>query len=114
MVVNLDKGSGDTVHLTLLSDEEYQVLKAEVEQAQAEAQAAQAEEEEVTVEPVTATAVESQANAYESEIEPEYQLGHQQVNIAFNRKTGKPFYLMDKINVCLNDFSIGILEKSVS
>ena len=29
--INLDKGSGDTVHLTLLSDEEYQILKAEVE-----------------------------------------------------------------------------------
>lgn len=77
-VMELIKGSGDTVHLTLLSDEEYQVLKAEVEQAQAEAQAAQAEEEEVTVEPVTANAVESQANAYESEIEPEYQLGNNQ------------------------------------
>ena len=83
MVVNLDKGSGDTVHLTLLSDEEYQVLKAEVEQAQAEAAAAAQEEEEdeeATIEAAVAPMQESCANAYESEIEPEYQLGHHQVS----------------------------------
>ena len=111
MVVNLDIGSGDTVHLTLLSDEEYQVLKAEVEQAQAEAAQEHvhklfdgvifafnkclalclevrdskinkykaAAEEEAAIEAETAPVVESQANAYESEIEPEYQLQHQQV-----------------------------------
>ena len=30
-VMELIKGSGDTIHLTLLSNEEYQTLKAEVE-----------------------------------------------------------------------------------
>jgi len=79
-VMELIKGSGDTVHLTLLSDEEYQVLKAEVEQAQAEAAAAaqEEEEEEATIEAAAAPMQESCANAYESEIEPEYMLGHQQ------------------------------------
>ena len=38
-----------------------------------------AAEEEAAIEAETAPAVESQANAYESEIEPEYQLQHQQV-----------------------------------
>ena len=57
------------------------MLKAEVEQAQAEAAAAaqEEEEEEATIEAAAAPMQESCANAYESEIEPEYMLGHQQV-----------------------------------
>ena len=59
------------------------MLKAEVEQAQAEAAAAAQEEEddeEATIEAAVAPMQESCANAYESEIEPEYQLGHHQVS----------------------------------
>lgn len=73
-VMELIKGSGDTVHLTLLSDQEYQVLKAEVEEAQAEQEASEAAaraEEAARVE-------EERFQAYESELEPEYTLSGQQ------------------------------------
>jgi len=71
-VMELIKGSGDTVHLTLLSDEEYQILKAEVEAAQ-QAEAAAAAEAQAAAQPEPVS-----FNAYESELEPEYTLGHQQ------------------------------------
>jgi len=78
-VMELIKGSGDTVHLTLLSDEEYQILKAEVEAAQqAEAAAQQAE---AAAQQAAAAAQQPEPesfNAYESELEPEYTLGGQQ------------------------------------
>jgi hypothetical protein len=78
-VMELIKGSGDTVHLTLLSDEEYQILKAEVEAAQqAEANAIAAQQAEAAA-AQQATAPEPESfNAYESELEPEYTLGGQQ------------------------------------
>jgi len=82
-VMELIKGSGDTVHLTLLSDEEYQVLKAEVEAAQqAEAEAVAAEQAAAAAqEPVSQT----MTNCYESELEPEYLLsGQQRKNVAIS------------------------------
>lgn len=79
-VMELIKGSGDTVHLTLLSDEEYQILKAEVEAAQqAEAAAVAAQQAEAAAAAEQAAAPEPESfNAYESELEPEYTLGGQQ------------------------------------
>lgn len=78
-VMELIKGSGDTVHLTLLSEDEYNIFKAECEaehERQAELAAALAEQQKADMEAAKAAAYEAQC--YESELEPEYTLQHQQ------------------------------------
>jgi len=78
-VMELIKGSGDTVHLTLLSDEEFNIFKAEAE-AEAAQQAELAANFAAQQEAEMAAAQEAQMaqNCYESEIEPEYTLKGQQ------------------------------------
>lgn len=81
-VMELIKGSGDTVHLTLLSDEEYSMFKSEAEAAEAERVAdMEAQEAEMQLQcqqQMNCPPVEQvQEDYYESEIEPEYKLGVQ-------------------------------------
>lgn len=78
-VMELIKGSGDTVHLTLLSEEEFNIFKAEAE-AEAERQVEYAAAEsaaQMQAQMATKKALIEQERMYESEIDEEYLLEQQ-------------------------------------
>lgn len=100
-VMELIKGSGDTVNLTLLTQEEYDMFKADAEaatqaeQAEAEAEAAAFEAAQAAAAPAQQVLEQNQEEVqafeaqmtepagYESEIDPEYTLaGAKKTNVA--------------------------------